>query len=95
MLLPFIYTLVIPYLLPTCSAACTPSSTSTEGLQSALTSGGEGYVLQLCAGETYSLQETLNYTAANQVSLTILSGGMSADGRKSPQRDIRPMRLEL
>jgi hypothetical protein len=95
MLLPFIYTLVIPYLLPTCSAACTPSSTSTEGLQSVLTSGGEGYVLQLCAGETYSLQETLNYTAANQVSLTILSGGMSADGRKSPQRDIRPMRLEL
>jgi hypothetical protein len=94
MLLPFIYTLVIPYLLPTCSAACTPSSTSTEGLQSALTSGGEGYVLQLCAGETYSLQETLNYTAANQVSLTIVPGDMSANGRKSPQRDIRLMTLE-
>ena len=68
MLLPFIYSLVIPYLLPTCSAACTPSSTSTDDLQSALKSGGEGYVLQLCAGETYSLQQTLNYTAANQVS---------------------------
>jgi hypothetical protein len=95
MLLPFIYTLVIPYLLPTCSAACTPSSTSTEGLQSALTSGGEGYVLQLCAGETYSLQQTLNYTAANQVSLNIMSGGMLADFRKSPQRAIQPMRLEL
>lgn len=95
MLLPFIYSLVILYLLPTCSAACTPSSTSTEGLQSALTSGGEGYVLQLCAGETYSLQQTLNYTAANQVSLNIMSGGMLANGRKSQQRDIRPMRLEL
>jgi hypothetical protein len=73
MLLPFIYSLVIPYLLPTCSAACTPSSTSTEDLQSALTSGGEGYVLQLCAGETYSLQQPLNYTAANQVSRTATS----------------------
>jgi hypothetical protein len=93
MLLPFIYTLVIPYLLPTCSAACTPSSTSTEGLQSALTSGGEGYVLQLCAGETYSLQETLNYTAANQVSPNHTMS-MSANGRKSPQRDIRLMTLE-
>jgi hypothetical protein len=95
MLLPVIYSLVIPYLLPSCNAACTPSSTSTEGLQSALTSGGEGYVLQLCAGETYSLQETLNYTAANQVSLNIMSGSMLADGRKSQQRDIRPMTLEL
>jgi hypothetical protein len=95
MLLPFIYSLVIPYLLPTCSAACTPSSTSTEGLQSALTSGGEGYVLQLCAGETYSLQETLNYTAANQVSLNVMSVIMLADGRKSQQRDTLPMRLEL
>jgi hypothetical protein len=71
MLLPFVYSLVITYLLPTCQAACTPGTTSTEALQSALQSGGEGYVLQLCAGETYNLQQVLNYTAANQVSRRI------------------------
>lgn len=48
-------------------AACMSSSSSTTDLQNALEQGGEGYTLQLCAGETYSLDQVLNYTAPNQV----------------------------
>jgi hypothetical protein len=68
MLSAFIYTLALRYLLlARTEAACTPSSSSTEDLQNALQGGGDGYILSLCAGETYSLQQVLNYTAPNQV----------------------------
>lgn len=71
-----IYALVAPYLLShTVQAACTPSSSSTADLQNALQQGGDGYVLQLCPGETYNLDQVLNFTAANQVNtvVTLLS----------------------
>jgi hypothetical protein len=69
MLPPIIYSLVLPYLLVSwAEAACTPSTSSTGDLQNALQQGGQGYTLQLCAGETYSLQQALNYTAPDQVS---------------------------
>ncbi|WVF68703.1 hypothetical protein IAT40_003475 [Kwoniella sp. CBS 6097] len=48
------------------SAACTSNQTDTDGLQKLLKDGGEGYTLQLCAGMVYELQDSLNYTAANQ-----------------------------
>ncbi|WWC62702.1 uncharacterized protein I303_105299 [Kwoniella dejecticola CBS 10117] len=48
------------------SAACTPSSVDTAGLQKLITDGGAGYTLQLCASQVYELSEQLNYTAANQ-----------------------------
>ncbi|WVQ96238.1 hypothetical protein IAU59_003342 [Kwoniella sp. CBS 9459] len=48
------------------SAACTSNQTDTDGLQKLLTDGGAGYTLQLCAGMVYELQDSLNYTAANQ-----------------------------
>lgn len=64
-----IYALVAPYLLSqSVRAACTASSSSTTDLQSALQQGGDGYTLQLCAGDTYNLDQVLNYTAPNQVS---------------------------
>jgi hypothetical protein len=60
--------LVAPYLFASSiQAACTSSTTSTIDIQNALTQGGEGYTLQLCQGETYNLDQVLNYTAANQV----------------------------
>lgn len=48
-------------------AACVPPSTSVTDLQALLSGGGEGYVLSLCAGATYQLVDTLNFTAARQV----------------------------
>ncbi|WWD18586.1 hypothetical protein CI109_103039 [Kwoniella shandongensis] len=48
------------------SAACTPNTSDTSALQSLIQQGGAGYTLQLCAGQTYNLTDTLNYTAANQ-----------------------------
>lgn len=71
-----IYGLVLPYLLSTANAACTSSTSSTNDLQSALEQGGEGYILQLCAGETYNLDQVLNYTAPNQVSYLPFQSGI-------------------
>lgn len=51
------------------SAACTDNSTDTAGLQKLLTDGSAGYKLQLCQNQIYSLTNTLNYTASNQVCL--------------------------
>lgn len=49
------------------SAACTDNLTDTAGLQKLLTDGSDGYKLQLCQNQIYSLTNTLNYTASNQV----------------------------
>ncbi|WRT67893.1 uncharacterized protein IL334_004867 [Kwoniella shivajii] len=48
------------------SAACTSNTTDTAGLQQLIQAGGEGYKLQLCAGQIYEISEQLNYTALNQ-----------------------------
>ncbi|WWC70872.1 uncharacterized protein I206_104824 [Kwoniella pini CBS 10737] len=50
----------------TASAACTPNTVDTAGLQKLITDGGAGYTLQLCSSQIYELSEQLNYTAANQ-----------------------------
>ena len=69
-----ILVLVAPYLFGTyIQAACTSSTSSTTDIQNALTQGGEGFTLQLCQGETYNLDQVLNYTAANQVRPTFVS----------------------
>ena len=55
-------------LVPLIAADCTPNTTSTADLQSALQSGGAGYILQLCQGQTYNLTATLSFQHAQQVS---------------------------
>ncbi|CAD6563949.1 MAG: hypothetical protein TREMPRED_002390 [Tremellales sp. Tagirdzhanova-0007] len=56
----------LPSLTSIVTAACTPNTTNTAGLQSLLQAGGAGYVLSLCPGQVYDLTNTINYTAANQ-----------------------------
>jgi hypothetical protein len=53
------------------AAACVPNTTDTTGLQDLLTQGAANYTLQLCQNQIYSLTDTLNYTAENQVGQTI------------------------
>lgn len=55
-------------------SACVDNSTDTAGLQKLLTDGGEGYTLSLCAGQVYSITQSLNFTDLHQVS-----------GSKAPQ----------
>ncbi|KIR42915.1 hypothetical protein I307_05080 [Cryptococcus deuterogattii 99/473] len=55
--------LIFPFFV---SAACTDNSTDTAGLQKLLTDGSDGYKLQLCQNQIYSLTDVLNYTASNQ-----------------------------
>ena len=43
-----------------------PAETVTDRLNKAFESGGQGYKLQLCPGETYTLTDTIFYTAPNQ-----------------------------
>jgi hypothetical protein len=72
-------------------ADCTANTSSTDDLQRLLTEGGQGYKLSLCAGQTYTLDKILNYTAVGQV------GDPPPPPRKSvwlscrryQQRDIR------
>ncbi|EIW73463.1 hypothetical protein TREMEDRAFT_14833, partial [Tremella mesenterica DSM 1558] len=47
-------------------AACIPSTTSTDDLQSLFQKGGVNYILSLCPNQTYNLTQILNYTAAGQ-----------------------------
>ena len=43
-----------------------PAETVTDRLNKAFESGGQGYKLQLCPGETYTLTDTIFYTAPGQ-----------------------------
>nr|ODN85402.1 hypothetical protein L203_05018 [Cryptococcus depauperatus CBS 7841] len=61
----FTYTLAL-FAASLVNAACTDNNTDTTGLQKLIQGGGAGYKLVLCPGKTYSLNEALNYTAANQ-----------------------------
>ncbi|KAG7553539.1 hypothetical protein FFLO_03046 [Filobasidium floriforme] len=47
-------------------SACVDNSTDTAGLQKLLTEGGEGYTLSLCAGQVYSITQSLNFTNTSQ-----------------------------
>lgn len=49
------------------TSQCIDNSTDTTGLQNLLTSGGEGYVLSLCAGQVYTITQPLNFTNTSQV----------------------------
>lgn len=53
-------------LLPSIKAACTANTSSTTDIQNLLQTGGKGYTLSLCQSQTYSLDNILNFTAANQ-----------------------------
>lgn len=54
------------------ASQCTDNSTDTAGLQELITNGGEGYVLSLCAGQVYAIEQPLNFTSSGQVSLCTL-----------------------
>ncbi|ORX37311.1 hypothetical protein BD324DRAFT_625659 [Kockovaella imperatae] len=52
--------------LPLAVASCITNSSSTAQLQALLQEGGEGYKLELCRNQIYSLTDVLSYTAAGQ-----------------------------
>ncbi|KAH8705718.1 pectin lyase fold/virulence factor [Talaromyces proteolyticus] len=48
------------------NAACLGSGTSATTINNALASGGKGTIVQICAGITISISETIEFTADNQ-----------------------------
>jgi hypothetical protein len=53
-------------------AACVDNTTDTQGLQKLLNEGGVGYVLSLCQGQVYSIDQSLNFTNTSQVRALVL-----------------------
>jgi hypothetical protein len=70
------------------AAACVPNSTTQAALQSALQSGGAGFVLSLCPGQVYDLTSSLNYTAPRQ---EISTAGYPVDGTRAVLRVVGGM----